>query len=435
MKLQLAFASALLLASTAHADEPENWNIKLQTTYIRQAQASFSSPYQGEHSLTPDSAYSYSWTATAALGLRLAPQTELYVNPEVAQGVPLSNLQGLGGFTNGEMARTSGSSPKLYRARVFVRQVIGLSEDTTPVESGVNQLAGNLANERVVITAGNLSVLDIFDANAYSHDPRSQFMNWTLMTHGAYDYAADSRGYTWGLAAEYTRGDWSWRAGRFIQPKEPNQLKLDRQMVRHHGDQVEIEHRHELDGGLPGAVRVLAFKNRARMSRYDDALDLAAQTGQAMDLNAVRTGDHDKVGLGVNLEQKLTRDVGLFARAMWADGKTETYAFTEVDRSVSGGVSIDGTRWGRAEDTLGLALARNALSSSHQKVLAAGGLTFFLGDGALRYRSEQVFEAYYRARITKGLELSADHQRIWNPGYNADRGPVSFWALRVHAEY
>ena len=416
------------------AEEPEAWNARVQSTFVWQAKPAFDSPYEGAHSLLGVREKSHSLTATAAFGIRLARRTELYFDPELALGVPLSGLLGLGGFTNGEMARTSGPDPTLYRARLFVRHVIPLGDASERIDAAMNQLGGTLPTHRVTLTAGNLSVLDVFDPNAYSHDPRSQFMNWTLMTHGAYDYAADSRGYSWGAAAEYVAGGWTLRAGRFAQPKEPNQLALDARIGRHYGDQLEAEYRYRLADERPGALRVLAFRNRALMARYDDALSRAQQAAVVPDLAAVRTADHTKVGVGVNAEQALSKSIGAFARAMWADGQTETYAFTEVDRSLSAGLVAAGGAWGRAADAIGLGVARNVLSAPHRRLLEAGGLTFFLGDGRLRYGAEQIVEGYYALAAAKGVTLSFDYQRIWNPGYNRDRGPASFYALRLHVE-
>jgi high affinity Mn2+ porin len=424
----------LFAAGTAGAHEIEDWNLKLQSTYVWQAKPAFTSPYEGEHSLKGAREKSYSFTATAAFGLRLGANTELYVDPELAQGVPLSGLVGLAGFTNGEMARTSGANPTLYRARLFARHVIAIGDGTEDIEPAMNQLGSRYTKRRVTLTAGNVSILDLFDANQFNHDPRTQFMNWTVMTHGAYDFAADARGYTWGVAAEVQGDRWALRAGRFIQPKEPNQLPLDSRILRHYGDQVEVQRDYELGPDKPGTVRVLAYRNRAPMSRYDDALALAETTSLVPSLDAVRTAERDKVGLGINVEQTFTRDLGAFARAMWADGKTETYAFTEADRSFSVGASAKGARWGRADDVVGVALAGNMLSGSHRRVLELGGLTFFLGDGRLNYASERIFETYYAMAVTKGVTVSFDYQRIINPGYNADRGLASFFALRAHIE-
>jgi len=424
--------SMLALAQVGYAqDVPEETSAKFQATYVWQRKSPFGAPYSGPHSLSPDREKSYSFTATAALGTRTWTGGEVYFNPEVAQGVPLSGLTGLGGFTNGEIARTSGPNPTFYRARLFARQTWGFGDGSESLQSDANQLAGSVDRRRLVLTAGNLAVLDIFDDNRFSHDPRTQFLNWSLMTHGAYDYAADARGYSWGFALEYFHDASTLRAGRFIQPKEPNQLALDPRIFRHYGDQIEIERAYTL-AEQPGKLRFLVFRNVARMARYQDALDLAAQTGGAPDINAVRTVERVKRGFGFNFEQEISSSVGLFGRASRADGQTETYAFTEIDRSLSGGVSVKGGAFGRAADSLGIAYVRNALSTAHREYLAAGGLGFFLGDGALNYRPENILEAYYSLNVAKDTLFSADFQRISNPGYNADRGPASVVSARLH---
>jgi len=425
-------AGILVLAQVGHAqDVPEETSAKFQATYVWQRKSPFDAPYTGPHSLSPDREKSYSLTATAALGIRSWRGGEVYFDPEVTQGVPLSGLTGLGGFTNGEIARTSGPSPTFYRARLFARQTWVFGGESEKAESDANQLAGSGDRRRLVLTVGNLSVLDIFDHNSFSHDPRTQFLNWSLMTHGAYDFAADARGYSWGFALEFLYDDWRLRAGRFIQPKEPNQLALDPRIVKHYGDQIEIERAHAL-AGRPGKLRFLVFRNVARMARYQDALDLAAQTGGAPDINAVRTVERVKRGFGFNFEQEISPSVGLFGRASRADGQTETYAFTEIDQSLSGGVSLKGGTFGRPQDTLGIAFVRNSLSAEHRDYLAAGGLGFFLGDGALRYRPESILEAYYSLNVAKDTSFSADFQRISNPGYNADRGPATVISARLH---
>jgi len=432
----LAALIGAFLSAVGHAEavETEDWNAKFQATYVWQHKRPFSAAYSGVNSLSADKETSYSFTATAMLGWRPWAGGELYFNPEAAQGVPLSRLTGLGGFTNGEISRTTGPTLKAYRARLFLRQTWGMGGEQEAVESDGNQLAGSVDKRRWVLTAGNLSVLDVFDGNAYSHDPRTQFLNWSLMTHGAYDYAADTRGYSWGAALEWYDDDWVVRAGRFMQPKEPNQQALDPHIFQHYGDQVEVERAHKL-GGQPGKVRLLAFRNRAKMSRFQDALDLAARTGGTPSIDEVRTGEQVKQGFGLNLEQAVSDDVGLFVRASWADGKTETYAFTEIDRSMSGGVLVQGTSWGRGQDSLGIAAAHNGLSEVHSEYLAAGGLGFFIGDGRLNYRPENVFEAFYNLNLTKAAWITLDWQHIRNPAYNADRGPVNVASVRLHTEF
>jgi carbohydrate-selective porin OprB len=444
--LRLACASTLL-AGPAHAqaidgdtgadagasEAPEPWNAHFQSTYIWQRKDAFDAPYSGPNSLSPEREKSYSFTATAAFGWRAWDGAELYFDPEVAQGVPLSRLTGLGGMSNGEMARTSGASPTFYRARLFLRQVWGFGGGSSAVASDLNQLAGTLEHRRLTLTFGNLAVSDLFDANAGSHDARTQFINWSIMSYGAYDFAADARGYTWGAALEYADGDWAVRGGRFLQPRDSNGLTLDPKITRRFGDQIELDHAHELDG-RPGKVRVLAFRNVANMGAYDDAIALANATGTAPGVAGVRTR-HQKIGYGVSLEQALADDVSLFARASRADGKTETYAFAEIDRSLSGGMLLGGARWSRPLDTAGVALARNSLSSAHQAYLAAGGLGFFLGDGALDYRPEDIVEAFYNVTVNQHAHLGLDLQRIANPGYNRDRGPVKLAAVRLQADF
>ena len=430
-----ALVAALVpINSFAAPAEAESWNAKFQSTYVWQGKRPFEAAYSGANSLTADAESSYSFTATTALGFRPWTGGEFYFNGEAAQGTPLSGLTGLGGFTNGEIARTAGPTLTFYAARAFVRQTWGMGGEQDVVESGMNQLAEKVDKRRWVLTAGNLSVMDIFDANAYSHDPRTQFLNWSLMTHGAYDFAADARGYSWGAALEWYNDEWVVRAGRFIQPKEPNQQQLDPDILRHYGDQVEVERAHAI-GEQPGKLRLLAFRNLTRMSRFQDATNAAAQTGGAPDINTVRTGDQVKYGFGLNLEQAVSADVGVFARASWADGGTETYAFTEIDRSVSGGVLVKGTGWGRGQDTFGFAIARNGLSGAHQDYLSAGGLGFFVGDGRLNYRPELIVETFYNVSLAKAAWISIDWQYIQNPAYNADRGPVNIGAVRLHTEF
>ena len=418
----------------AQTPEPESWNAKFQSTYVWQGKRPFSAAYSGRNSLTVDNEDSYSFTATAALGFRPWKGGELYLDPEAAQGVPLSGLTGLGGFTNGEIARTAGPTLKLYRARLFLRQTWGMGGGQDSVASDANQLAGTVDQRRWVLTAGNLSVIDIFDDNAYSHDPRTQFLNWSLFTHGAYDFAADARGYSWGVALEWYHDAWAVRAGRFIQPRQPNQQQLDRDIFQHYGDQIEFEHAHAI-GDQPGKLRVLLFRNRAKMSRFQDALDLAAQTGGTPDINAVRTGEQSQHGYGLNVEQAVSSDIGLFARASWADGRTETYAFTEIDRSLSGGVLIKGSAWKRGQDNVGIAVACNGLSQVRRNYLAAGGFGFFIGDGRLNYRPEAILEVFYNARLAKAAWVTLDWQHILNPAYNADRGPADVASVRLHTEF
>jgi high affinity Mn2+ porin len=433
----LVAATAALLAPPSRAqDAPtaENAGAKFQATYVWQDKPAFPARYSGANSLVPWHERGYSFSATAFLGLRPWRGGELYVDPEVVQGAPLSRLQGLGGFTNGENQKSGGPDLTPYVARAFLRQTWALGGEAEAVDSGQNQLAGTVAKRRIVLTAGKLAVTDLFDRNDVAADPRTRFLNWSLLTHGAFDYAADSRGYTWGAALEWFHDDWAVRAGRFLVPVEPNGLALDWAAARHFGDQAELEHRHQW-AGQPGTLRLLVFRNRARMARYTDALALATATGTTPDLNALPRDEQSKRGVGVALEQQVGAAASVFARAARADGRTETYAFAEIDSSLSAGAMIKGGAWHRGEDTVGVAFARNGLSSAHRQYLAAGGLTFFSGDGALRYRPENIVEAYYSVAAAKHAFVTLDWQHIAHPAYNADRGPVNVGSVRLHVEY
>ncbi|MRD73807.1 carbohydrate porin [Rhodocyclus tenuis] len=435
-------AGVLLMASLAPAvalaegDEYEEWTARFQTTYVWQKKSSFRAAYSGSQSLAAEAEKSYTATATAYLGFRPWQGGELYLNPEVTQGVPFSDLNGTGGFTNGELTRTAGTTPTLYRQRLFLRQTWNRGGGEEVVEADANQMAGHVDTNRFVLTLGNFSTLDVFDDNAYAKDPRVHFMNAGFMAPLAYDYAADARGFGWGFAGEWYQENWVFRFGRMTGPREPNMLPTDYRIGRHYGDQIEIERGHTL-AGLPGKVRLLAWRDHARMASFDDALAYlrANPSADPQAIVAVRNSDKTKSGLGINIEQALADDLGFFLRAMKADGRTETLAFTETDASLGTGFSLKGARWGRADDTVGLGYLRNALSAERQRYLAAGGISFFLGDGALNYRPEQVVEAYYSVNIMRGVYLTADVQHIRNPGYNADRGPANFAALRFHAEF
>ena len=430
--LALALQAATAAPLRAAEAETETWQIKFQTTGVVQHKPGFSAPYTGTNSLLTNRENSRSVTMTLFAGLRPWAGGEIYANPEMAIGVPFSELKGLGGFNNGEMARTSGPDPTFYRARLFLRQTWGFGGGSERAESDQNQLAGKVDANRLVLTLGNVSALDLFDDNKYSHEPRRAFLNWSLMTYGAWDYPADARGYTQGAALEYITPEWALRAGRFMQPKDSNGLPLNSRIMSSYGDAVEVERGYKL-GGQSGRVRLLAFRNQAVMGSFSDANAFATAAGGAPDLTLVRTAQA-KVGGGISIEHDLGKDIGLFARASGNDGKTETFAFTEIDRSLGGGVVIKGTRWQRGADEVGIAVVANGLSSSHRDYLARGGLGFFLGDGRLNYRSEQILETYYSLKAGRNLWFTFDYQYIRNPGYNADRGPANFFGLRLHAE-
>jgi len=411
----------------------ENWQANFQSTYIWQKKPSLHAVYSGENSLITAPETGYTLTATLMLGYRPWIGGEIFVNPEIIQSEELSNLHGLGGLSNGENQKSGDPKAKLYRARLFLRQTIPIGGDSSAVVSVPNQFSSSVARRRLVVTIGNMAITDIFDGNAFSHDPRTQFMNWALWTYGAFDYAADLRGYTWGGALEYTHDNWAFRLGRFAQPKESNGLSLDFNLTAHYGDNLEIQHDHVLLG-RPGKVRVLGFHNRAKMGSFRDALAYAQANGSAPTVADVRK-TQSKLGFGVGLEQSISRDAGLFVRFSFNDGQTETYAYAEIERSLAFGGTVRGRLWLRPDDTFGLALVGNGLSAAHRDYLRAGGLGFFIGDGQLNYGIEQIAEAFYAARVFGGLWFSLDGQYVVNPAYNKDRGPAKILGFRSHVEF
>ncbi|HJX63241.1 MAG TPA: carbohydrate porin [Polyangia bacterium] len=417
----------------ARALRPEDWSANFQTTYVWQMHPGFATQLpDGAHSLSSQRETGYTLTATLFLGHRLWRGAELFFNPEVLQSTTMSDLHGLGGLSNAENQKAADVTARLYSARAFFRQTIRLGGNEATVEAAANQFGGQVSSRRLVVTVGQMALIDVFDNNAFAHDPRVQFFNWALMAGGASDYAADARGYTVGLAVEYYRDDWAFRFGHFAQPKESNGLALDYRLWAHFGEDIEVEHRHVL-WGRKGSVRVTPFLSYAKMGGFSDAV--AAAQGGIPALDNVRRRDRAKLGFGVGLDQNLTRDLGLFGRYSWNDGRTETYAFAEIDRSLTAGLSMRGRFWFRPHDTVAVAFVQDEISDSHRNYLAAGGLGNFLGDGWLNYRPERVFEAYYSFHAFSGLWITVDGQYVMNPGYNADRGPVTFLGCRLHFEY
>ena len=287
---------------------------------------------------------------------------------------------------------------------------------------------------RYSVTIGRFTVTDFFDNNRYSHDPREQFMGWAIMYNGAWDYPADTRGYTWGWVHEFHTRNWSLRYGSAAEPRVANGLRFDRRLLRNRADMFEGELRYA-PGRHPGAVRLLGSLNHSNSGTYAEALRLSDQAGGAPDVTAPRRNGTLKYGVGLNMEQELTKDIGVFGRLGWNDGKTESFAFTAIDRLAQAGVSVTGTRWRRRNDVAGTAFTVSGLSAIHAEYLARGGLDFLIGDGRLSYGMERVWESYYNARLFRGLFTAIDVQYVVNPAYNRDRGPVRILSLRMHAEW
>lgn len=377
----------------------EQWSVHGQATYINQFKNNFNSPYYGSKSLLNksdgDISKSYTFSATAFLGTRLWEGAEAYINPEMFEGIPFSGLSGLGGFSNGELQKGTAIPPIYYMARMFLRQTFGFGGGQEHIEGVANQLAGNVDKRRLVVTYGTFSALDFFDANAYSHDPRTQFLNWSLMASGAYDYAANSRGYTYGFVGEYYHDEeWVMRLARLAMPKSPNSLALDYDLTQQYGNTAEITHLHTINGQA-GKARVLVFQNRGIMSTYNNAMNFGQQSNTTPDILSTRYGYQTKWGYALNGEQAITENIGAFGRWSWNNGQTETQAFTDISNSLSGGLSIKGAGWGRPQDTIGIGAALNGISSQQISYLQKGGVTMFIGDGRLNYKKEQIFETFY----------------------------------------
>jgi high affinity Mn2+ porin len=436
--LALWLGSGVAACGAAWADDAsptthEDWSLHGQATFTEQYHPAFASPYRGANSLDPGSRGDETFDATLFAALRLWEGGEAYIDPEIDQGFGLSNTLGVAGFTSGEAYKVGASSPYFRVQRLFFRQSFDLGGDVENVASGPNQLAGTKTANNLVITAGKISVVDIFDTNDYAHDPRGDFLNWSLIDSGAFDYAADSWGYSYGVAAEWTQGWWTWRNGLFDLSRIPN----ERELVRGFGE-YEVVSEFEARTSLmdrPGKIKFLAYANRGRMGDYNDAVALAEKTGALPDTALVRLPAF-KPGAAINAQQEISDDLGAFLRLSVNDGSKEAYEFTEINRSLVAGLALKGAEWGRKDDTVGAAFVINGMSKSAQSYFADGGLGILIGDGRLpHYGTEDVFETYYRLPLTDWLGTDLDYQFIANPAYNRDRGPVSVIGAQLHAAF
>jgi high affinity Mn2+ porin len=424
-------ASKWSLLTAPSSLESDGWSLHSQTTFAAQYAPPFRTPYRGANSLDSNSGRE-TWDATLYIGRRLWDGAELWVNPEIDQGFGLSNTHGIAGFTNGNAYKVGATDPYLRLPRAFIRQTLDLGGETEKVASDLNQFAASQTSNRLVVTVGKFAVWDWFDGNKYAHEPRSDFMNWALIDTATFDYAADSWGYTYGAAVEWYHGPWAWRGCFCDLSVVPNSPELDPTFKQFQWI-GEIEHRHEL-WGQPGKIIATGFLSRGRMGRFDDALNLAQLTDSTPDTSLVRRYG-SRGGIGLSVEQQVFSDLGLFARAGWADGSVEPYEFTDADRTVAAGLSLSGQQWGRPNDTFGLAGIVNGISGIHAAYLNAGGLGILVGDGQLPHPgSEKIVEALYSFPIGSWL-ATFDYQLVVNPGYNRDRGPVSIIGTRLHAQF
>ena len=417
----------------AWAIDPYSWNVHGQLTLIEQGYPAFRSPYQGTNSLTGASQIQNTTSATAFVGYRPWDGTEVYINPELMQGFGLNNTLGVAGFPNGEAQKSNFPMPRIDIARVFVRQTFGLGGEQETIEDGPNQLAGKQDISRITVTAGRFAVLDIFEGNSYSHDPRVDFLNWNMYCCGSYDVTMDKIGYTWGAAAELNQKSWAIRAGYFLVPAVSNANSYDIH-ISERGEYIgELELRYSLFS-QPGKFRLMGWANIANMGGYADALAMPVTTPDYPDITQTR---HVRTNYGfvANLEQAITADLGIFSRASWSPGRVELIGWTDCDQSLSFGAVLKGSAWGRPDDKIGVAGVVEGLSSIARAYFAAGGLGILIGDGQLNYRPERILEAYYAYSVNKWATFTFDYQFIDNPGYNADRGPVSVFSGRLHAQF
>ena len=424
----------LFLFVSVCANAEESYQLNAQTTFITQGHSIFPSPYSGKNSLQSVEDAQTSQTLTLYSGLNLGKFGELYFNPELTGGMGLSQTEGVAGFPNAEIYRVSGAAPVWAIARFYLKKVFALSEDSDKgsqenIEAGLNQLPMDYAVDRLTLVLGKYALNDFFDNNSYSHDPRTQFLNWVLMDYGAWDYAADTRGYSWGLMMELNHKSWALRYSSVLEPQFANQMNLDLNVAQAHGDNLEYEYRYSYRE-QPGVLRVLIFNNHAFMGNYQSAVAL---NSVAPDVTATRQYSQ-KYGGGLNWEQAASADFGWHGRLSWNDGHTETWAFTEIDQSETVGFSWMPHFWSKLKDTVGCAIIVNDLSPWHRAYLASGGYGFIIGDGQLNYASEKILETYYLLQLNKSAAVTLDYQFVSAPGYNADRGPVSIFAVRIHGE-
>ena len=410
-----------------------------QATYVQQSYPAFRSPYEGTNSLTGGAQSKQTFDVTLSTGIKLWQGAEFWANPEIDQGFGFDNTHGAAGFPSAEAYKIGSSTPYARLQRAFLRQTVNLGGETEEVPDDFYQFKETRSTDRLVFTVGRFGIIDIFDTNRYANNPKADFLNWSVVNAGTFDYAGDGWGYTYGAAAEWYTGRWTLRGGMFdlsVTPAggvSPLGYALDPtfqqfQMVG------EIEERHEL-WGQPGKIKLTGFLSRGSAGDFSNAVALAQVTGMPADINAVRSYT-SRPGVSLNIEQQVTETLGAFFRAGWADGNIEPWDFTDIDRTVSGGVSINGKSWGRPDDTIGIAGVVNGISSAHVAFLNAGGLGILIGDGQLpNYRTEKILEAYYSYALTASTRLTFDYQFLANPGYNADRGPVNILAARAHWQF
>ena len=430
---------APIVSMAPHHGNDRYW-LSGQANIIIQGHLPFHSLYQGTNSFLSRGEYKTSLLGTLYTGLRpthsIRYNNDLILDLESAGGRGLSEALGLAGFTNLDVVRNPNLGPAPYLARYQIHQVVGFTQQTTSQEPGPFSLAPSVPLRRVEFRVGKLTLPDFFDVNGPGSDSHLQFMNWTVDNNGAWDYAADTRGYTVGGMAEYDDKIWSLRYGLFAMPVEANGIDMDWAFSRARGHNGEFELRHSLVPKRKGTQRILFYANRAHMGSYREAVDaFLARIDKTPDITLHEHFGALKYGFGYNTEQEVTENLRVFGRFGWNEGQHESFAYTEVDQTVEAGADYAGTRWRRPVDKIGLAVVSNAIKRDHQNYLRLGGLGFLLGDGNLNYGRENIVESYYNWHAWRGLFYALDVQHIANPGYNRDRGPAWVGSVRAHVDF
>ncbi len=437
MKKQLLlfiFSVFIFEAARAQQDtiKQDPFSLHFQQTIITQTKPPFTAPYSGQNSLSPLAETASSITSTLFGAARLWKGAEAYFNPEISGGSGFSKTLGVAGFPNGETFRVGSSEPKIYIARLYFKQNFEWGTEKDTLQSDANVLGGLKSKRYFSVAIGKFGMADFFDNNNFSHDPRSQFMNWALMDNGAWDYPANTRGYTEGIYTEFGQPTWTLRFAFTMVVTQANSSTWDGKIGKANTQTLEYEKRYNIDD-QKGTLRLLAFRNNGKFGNYDIAI---AQNPKAPNVDSTQQFGRHKYGFGINADQYLTKDFGVFAKASWNDGHTETWFFTEIDRSVTFGGVLKGTQWKRSDDELGLAFIGNGLSTPHRNYLADGGYGFIIGDGKLNYAPEMIAELYYKLNAyQKKIFITPDYQFILNPAYNKDRGPVNVFSIRLHIEF
>ena len=422
----------------AQTDEESIWDriwISAQVNFIRQQHPVFDAKYSGPNSFLPEKEHATSRVETLYLGLRVTRRLEVITDIESAGGAGLSNALGIAGFTNVDVVRNPALGETPYISRVMLHYTVALSKENTEATRNPLSLASTVPVRRLEWYLGKMSTVDFFDLNSVGSDSHLQFMNWALVNNGAFDYAADTRGYTYGLVAQYFDGAWAARFGEMLMPTVANGISLDWNIARARGENFEVETHREFLPKRAAIVRALGYVNHANMGSYRQAINGYLSGKDAVpDVTSYRKRGRVKYGFGLNGEQELTSLWRAFGRLGWNDGRNESYAYTEIDRTAEIGTDFRGKPWHRARDKIGVAYVVDGISGDHRRYLALGGLGFILGDGGLNYGLEKIFESYYTIHLIRGISFAVDYQYVSNPGYNRDRGPASVVGFRVHVE-